>query len=99
MMKSWSPKDPDEIRDRGFNWTPRNIGAAKIVSIVAAVTSGNAVVQASRIGTVPGSLPDQGTLHRIAGGTGGTTSTILLTATLDDDQVLQQTILLPIRNI
>jgi hypothetical protein len=98
-MKTWASKDPDEIRDRGFNWTPRNIGSAKITNIVAQVTSGDVVITNSAIKPVLGARADQGTVHRFSGGTGGTTSTILLTATLDDGQILQQTILLPIRNI
>lgn len=84
----WPAKDPDETLWFGFNWTPARLGQSNIASVEYEVTAGDIQVLSSAIDRVPGSRPNQGTMHLLSGGSADTDCTIRLTATTDDDPEL-----------
>lgn len=99
MKKVYPPKDPQETLPYGFNWSPRDIGSQRIVTINATVVSGTITIPTSQVGEVPGAQSGQGTVHVISGGADGEMAEIRLTATTDavPANIMEQTVYLPIR--
>jgi hypothetical protein len=98
MKKVYPAKDPSEILQYGFNWTPRNLGAEVITLIDADVISGSIAIQSAVVDTVPGARTGQGTVMVISGGVAGELCEINLTVTTDLGSVAEQTVYLPIRD-
>ncbi|MFL6864125.1 MAG: hypothetical protein ACJ8DZ_14110 [Allosphingosinicella sp.] len=102
MAKKWPPKDPDEVLEYGFNWTPRKVGEDVITVTTAEVMVGDVVVDSHDVGNVTDTevlcLPGQGTVTWLSGGTAGTDCEILLRATTSSGRTLDQTMKIKIKD-
>jgi hypothetical protein len=96
-MKKWPFKDPDEVLDYGFNWTPRDLGTDTIVTTTATVVSGTVVVDSHTVDVVPGASTGQGTRTWLSGGTEGETCELNLHAITAAGRELEQSIQIPIK--
>jgi hypothetical protein len=90
MPKSWeSPKDPQEVRDYGIDWSG-DIGAATIQSSAWAVVSGTLTL-------VGNDFDDTTTTVRVSGGTLGQTCELLNHIVLSNGEEAELTCKLKIR--
>lgn len=97
-MRDWPPKDPDEVLDYGFNWTPRNIGDDVIVNTTANVVVGDVVKDDHYVGLVDKAKPGQGTITVLSGGTAGTQCRIRLHAITSSGRELEETLKMKIKD-
>lgn len=92
-MKTWPPKDPNEVLDYAFDWSPRGLEGDTIVSFTSAVESGTVVVDDSQF------EPDKfTTVTWLSGGTEGETCKILLRLTTTLGRVLDETLSIKIKS-
>ncbi len=89
MAKKWPFKDPTEVLDYTFDWSPRDIEGDPITVIETDVITGDVVVTASAI------TGDALTTHRLSGGT--VDSVVNLHATLQSGQELDQDVAIQIK--
>lgn len=89
MSKTFdSPKDPDDIRDFGVDWT-LDIGDNTITSSTWTVVSGDVVIETH-------SWSDTSTTVRLSGGSVGKQS-LLNRVVLSDDEQFDQTCILTVK--
>lgn len=91
-MKTWPPKDPDEILDYGFDWSLRDLEGDTIVSFASTVVEGTVVVDDSTFSSA--SLK---TITWLSGGVDGETCKILLRVTTTMGRTLEQTVSIKIK--
>lgn len=94
MAKSWPDKDPDDVADYGFNWTPKGLGTDTITATSAVVVtpdSSNVQVGQHSVGIVDGADDKQGTVTWLSGGVDNTTATIRLRITTSSGRQFDQT--------
>lgn len=78
MSKAWKkPKDPEDVADYGLDWSPLiAMGAEEAVNTIVAVTGevveGDVVIDSNSVGSVENAPDGQATVHRLSGGTAGT---------------------------
>ncbi len=90
MAKTFdAPKDPDEIRDYGVNWSP-DLGTKTIAGSTWSVVEGTVVIDVISNTTTT-------TTVRLSGGTLGETCSLLNRVTLSNGERLDQTCKLKIR--
>lgn len=97
MRKVWPAKAPGETLKYAFNWSPRNIGNSRITAPSVQKITGTVVIGAITVEDVPNARPGQGVTYIISGGVNGEMNELLLKATLDTGELLEQTVFLPIR--
>lgn len=100
MSKRWPFKDPDEVLDYGFDWSPRGIEDDPITSITCSVVSGTIVVDSCAVGPVEGVATGYGTVTWLSGGTLSDPpedNELLLHAETGSGRVLEQTIKIKIK--
>jgi hypothetical protein len=77
MAKTWPAKDPQDVSDHGFDWSPL-IGMGDgpeddpIVTATAEVVTGDVVIDSMESGYVEGAPTGQATVTWLSGGTAGT---------------------------
>lgn len=92
MSLRWPFKDPDEVLDYVFDWSPRGITGDPIASIVSTTTAGSIHVDSSLAN------PDGFTTTTwLSAGTVDTDCTIQLRATTTAGRVLDQTMNIAIK--
>lgn len=98
-MKTWPPKDPDEVLDYGFDWSPRDLGSDTIVTTTAVTVDGDVVVDSHGVGEIEGGIPEsaQATVTWLSGGTAGTTCQVLLHALTAAGRELEETLKIKIK--
>lgn len=106
MAKSWPPKDPNEVLEYGFNWSPRGLGTDTITAATGTVVVGGAdadtpaglVADSTDVGIVEGAATGQGTVTWLSGGVAGTTCEILLRVQTEAGRTLDQTMTIKIKD-
>lgn len=101
-MRTWPTKDPEEVLDYGFNWTPRNIGEDLITATTAQVIAGDVVVDDHSVGVVVDPetpcKAGQGTVTVLSGGTTGTQCQVKLHAITSSGRELEETLKIKIKD-
>lgn len=92
-MKTWPAKDPNEVLDYAFDWSPRNLDGDTISSFVATVEEGTVVVDDSLFS--PDSLT---TVTWLSGGTEGEACKVLLRIMTAMGRTLDETITIKIKS-
>lgn len=92
MSSYWPPKDPDEILDYPFDWSPRGLDGDTIVTTTAVRQSGDVIISAHAAGEVEGVPTGLGTVTWLRGGSDGTESQILLRAVTTAGRTLEETV-------
>lgn len=92
-MKNWPAKDPNEILDYGFDWSPRGLEGDTIVSFTATVQEGTVVVDDSSFS--PTSFT---TVTWLSGGVDGETCKVLLRLTTVLGRTLDETMTIKIKS-
>lgn len=96
--KKWPDKDPDEVLDYGFNWSPRGLRDDVILTVEAEVVEGSVGVDSTYVAPVEGAEAAQGTITWLSGGTAGETCLIVLHVVTRDGRHLDQTIKIKIKD-
>lgn len=96
-MAKWPPKDPDEVLNYGFDWSPRDLGLATITVATAVVLEGNVVIDSCEAAEVEGVRSGQGTVTWLSGGAAGETCKIQHRAETTAGHKLDQTITIKIK--
>lgn len=90
MAKTWeAPKDPEEIRDYGIDWSD-DLSGLTITASVWTIVEGTVVMDSD-------SFADTSTTVRLSGGTLNETCLLLNHVTLSDGQQIEQTCKLKVR--
>ena len=92
-MKTWPAKDPNEILDYGYDWSPRGLEGDTIVSFTSTVESGTVVVDDSVF-----EASNFTTITWLSGGTEGETCKVLLRLTTALGRVLDETLSIKIKS-
>lgn len=92
-MKNWPAKDPNEILDYGFDWSPRGLDGDTIVSFTSSVVEGTVVVDDSSFS--PTSFT---TVTWLSGGAEGETCKVLLRLTTALGRTLDETMTIKIKS-
>ena len=90
--KIWPFKDPKEVLDYGFDWSPRALGAETIITSTAVVKSGSVVVNSHGV-----NADGHTTTTWLSGGVAGEVCTIFILANTTS-RVLDQTVTINIQN-
>lgn len=91
-MKTWPNKDPDEVLDYGFDWTPRGIGTDTIADTTAVVEVGSVVVDSHTIDS-----DGKNTTTWLSGGTEGEKCSIVLRAMTAEGRHMDETLVIKIK--
>lgn len=110
MVQAWPPKDPNEILDYGYDWSPRMVAGDEITGTPTAVvvtsatdmtplTPGapNIVVDSSNKATLTGRPTNQGQITWLSGGTHDTDYFILLRAVTVGGRHMDQTMKIKVK--
>lgn len=87
-MKSWPAKDPDEVLDYLFDWSPRLPTSDAITTATATVLTGDVVRDRMTVPATRGRY----TVTWLSGGTDATTCEILLHVETAQGRVLEETV-------
>lgn len=91
-MKTWPNKDPDEVLDYGFDWSPRGLGSDTISNSSAVVEVGSVVVDEHTIDS-----DGKNTTTWLSGGTEGEKCSIVLRAMTVKGRLLDETLTIRIK--
>lgn len=100
MSKTWPPKDPDEVLDYGFDWSPRSIDGDPITETEATLLNPDdcsVVIDRHVPGHVDGVPTGYGTITWLSGGAIGEEAQILLRATTGLGRILDQSVKIKIK--
>jgi hypothetical protein len=97
MARTWPFKDPEEVLDYGFDWSPRALDEDLIESTTAEVVTGDVVIDSHGVAEVEGVLTGHGTVTWLSGGTAGTACEINLHAVTAGGRELEQTLKIKIK--
>ena len=103
MAKNWPVKDPQDVLDYGFNWSPLIAQSPdvddddQIASTTAIVIEGTVEVESHDVGNVPDANDGQGTVTWLSGGTAGETCLILMHIVTVGTREIDQTMKIKIK--